>query len=108
MYELIKNIQNMCHMKTRGGRCITFGGDSVYVYDVAVWTNDMTYQVQKRFPACEIHIKQDFSSLSGFIVVIQNNAREPITCNVTFFLLVSLFTMFVVRYIWAFEIINTV
>ena len=103
MHELVLAVQGMCAMKTRGGRCITYGTDSLYVYDVTNWTNDMTYQMQLCFPTCEINIKQDTGSLSGFVVVIHNNSLEPVTCSITFFLLICLITAFCVQYMWTLE-----
>lgn len=93
MDDVQRYISVLCDMQHKGGRCVHRGTDTLLVYDVFRWTDDMTQQLKQHFPYCVADVTASSSSLSGFVVNLSH--RPQSTANaVLVVILVTLLSSF--------------
>lgn len=99
MQNVVALVQRLCDVDRKGGRCVVQGIDTIYVYDTYKWTNEMTEDLQRHYPCCVVNITQSASSLSGFVVVIENKR-----CSGRGWTMVTVSMMFMVTYLLVHQI----
>lgn len=71
MEQLCLYISDMCACSSHGGRVLKVTPTRCVVQDICSWTEDMSQCVRNRFPSAEISVCQNFSSVTGFNVIVQ-------------------------------------
>lgn len=71
------------------GRIVMHSSGKILVYDCACWSNKISSMIQFRYPNLMVSVEQNLSSLSGYVIVLEEKDVKYVFLRLTISVIVG-------------------
>lgn len=98
MDALKRKCEQICNTDRYGGRIKYIDENTLQIFDIDTWTQEMHNEVVRAVPAASISIHSSHTSITGFSVVITKNTQYKVN-NYGYTLVILISTFLLIRHI---------